>query len=305
MNVRKLAAYHGFNWMRDAVNAGARNPRAVLGSAALFLFALYLAGAISVLPVAWRLQGRAGLSFGESLAAAIPLLIVLALLVPILLAGLFHIFDDVEHGRPARARDLFAAFRQGRVLSLMGLGVVQVMLNALGIMVVVAVLGPDYFEDSLRAMQEIMAGRQPPPPSAMPSMALLLLAQVLQLTLNYLSVVLMMLCVPLISLSRLGFLESIRAGLRASIVNLAPNLVASIIFLVGFLIASLMVAVVSAVAGAVGALVHPLLGGAIALAFWLVFMLAALVVVVAGSYFAWRDMFDALPPSSGPAGIEA
>ena len=87
MNVRKVPVAQGVEWMKQAVNIGRRNPRAVFGAAVLFLCTLYFVSVLAVLPVASRLQGRNELSFGESVAVGIPLFVVLTLVMPVLLAG--------------------------------------------------------------------------------------------------------------------------------------------------------------------------------------------------------------------------
>jgi uncharacterized membrane protein len=296
MNIRKVPAQNGIDWLRRAINVGGRNPRAVFGAAALFFVTLYAVAAIAVLPVASRLQGRSALSLGESLAAGIPLLLALAIATPVLLGGLMHVIHEVERGSPARARDLFSMIRQRRAPSLIGLGFVQVALNVAGVLLVVVAAGPDYVLDSIRAVQGAMEGKVITP-RTQPNVALLMLLQLVNLLLNYLSVALMLLCVPLIVLSRTGFAESLRSGLRASWVNLAPNLLGGIVFAIAVVIAVVMVTLLSAIVGAIGAFVHPVLGGALALAIWLAFAVVMLVVAVAASYFAWQDMFaDAATP---------
>jgi hypothetical protein len=302
MNIRKVPAQNGIDWLRRAVNVGGRNPRAVFGAAALFFLTLYAVAAVAVLPVASRLQGRSTLSLGESLAAGIPLLVALAIATPLLLGGLMHVIHEVERGGAARARDLFATLRQGRARSLMGLGFVQVALNVAGVLLVVLAAGPDYVLDSIRVVQGAMEGKVLEP-REQPNVALLMLLQLVNLLLNYLSVALMLLCVPLIVLSRTSFAESLRVGLRASWLNLAPNLLGGIVFAIAVLVAAVMVTLVSAVVGGIGAIVHPVLGGALALAIWLAFAVVMLVVAVAASYFAWQDMFDTATPPAAPAAM--
>lgn len=302
MDIRKVAAAHGIHWLRSAVNVGARNPRAVFGAAILFFVTLYVAAALAVLPVASRLRGRADLSIGESLAAGVPLLVVLALATPVLLGGLMHVVHEVESGRPARARDLFAMLRPGRAPGLVGLGLVQVLLNVGGVLLVIAVTGPEYVLDSIRVMQGALEGKVVTP-KEQPNVAVLMLLQLVQLAINYFSVALMLLCVPLMVLSRLRLGDALQAGFRAALLNLAPNLLAGLVFVVAFMAAALAVTLVSAVVGGVGALLSPVLGGMLALAIWLAFGVVVLVVLVASSYFAWRDIFGTGAPVA--AGVPA
>lgn len=291
MNVRRVPLAQGLEWMKAAINIGARNPRAVFGAALLFLCTLYLASVLAVLPVAARLQGRSELSIGESIAAAIPLFVVLTLVMPVLLAGLIHVMHEAEHGRPTRARDLFAAFGHGRARPLMTLGLVQIVFNVACGALIVLLTGPDYWAESMKAFQGALSGHMVVPPEP-EHPVLLFFVQLLQLVFNYFSAALMLLCVPLIALSRVGIVDSLKLGFRASLVNLGANLLASLVFLVGFVVAVVVVTLVSAMVGGIGALVHPALGGALALVVWMAFAVAVLVVLVAASYYAWRDMFE-------------
>ncbi|AXK73139.1 DUF2189 domain-containing protein [Lysobacter sp. TY2-98] len=291
MNVRKVPVAQGVEWMKQAVNIGRRNPRAVFGAAVLFLCTLYFASVLAVLPVASRLQGRSELSFGESVAVGIPLFVVLTLVMPVLLAGLIHVMHEAEHGRPTRARDLFAAFGHGRARPLMTLGLVQIVFNLGCVGLVVLLTGPDYWAESMKALQGALSGHVVVPPEP-DHPVLLFLVNMLQFVFNYFSAALMLLCVPLIALSNVGIVESLRLGLRASVVNLGANLVASVVFLAAFLVAAVVVTLATAVVGGIAALIHPVLGVAVALGVWAVFAVTVLVVLVAASYYAWRDMFD-------------
>ncbi|MGY3266489.1 hypothetical protein [Lysobacter sp. HA35] len=294
MNVRKVPVARGVEWMKEAVNIGRRNPRAVFGAAVLFLCTLYFASVLAVLPVASRLQGRNDLSLGESVAVAIPLFVVLTLVMPVLLAGLIHVMHEAENGRPTRARDLFAAFGHGRARPLMTLGLVQIVFNLGCVALIVLLTGPQYWADSMKALQGALSGHYIVPPEPQHPV-LLFFVQILQFVFNYFSAALMLLCVPLIALSNVGIVESLRLGFRASVVNLGANLLASLVFLVGFVVAAIVVTLITAVVGGIAAVIHPVLGAMIALAVWAAFAVGVLVVLVAVSYYAWRDMFD--PPA--------
>ena len=298
MNVRKVPVAQGVEWMKEAVNMGRRNPRAVFGAAVLFLCTLYFASVLAVLPVASRLQGRSELSFGESIAVGIPLFVVLTLVMPVLLAGLIHVMHEAEQGRPTRARDLFAAFGHGRARPLMTLGLVQIVFNLACVALIVVLTGPSYWAESMKALQGALSGHYVVPPEP-DHPVLLFFVNMLQLAFNYFSAALMLLCVPLIALSNVGIVESLRLGLRASLVNFGANLVASVVFIAGFVAAALVVTLVTAVVVGIAALIHPVLGAMAALAVWAVFAVVVLVVLVAASYYAWRDMFDA--PVASPA----
>ena len=125
MEIRKLPIGQGLAWFRQAIDLGARNPRAVFGAALLFLLALYavalvfaIVGAMVVGQGAAPAAGK-GPDFRDALIVAAPLFLVVMVLAPILLGGLMHVIRETESGRPVRARDVFLPLRSpaGRRLS--------------------------------------------------------------------------------------------------------------------------------------------------------------------------------------------
>lgn len=304
MNVRRVPATRGLDWMKAAVNIGARRPRAVFGAAALFLLTLYLLSVLAVLPIAARVQGRTELSLDELVGAAISMFVVLTLALPVLLAGLVRVMHEAESGQDARARHLFTAFLHGRPRSLVALGLLQIVANLGFAALVVAVAGQDYWQESLKAAQGAMSGRVITPPIP-DNPGLMVLLQALQFVFNYFSVALMLLCVPLVMLSGAGLGDALRLGFRASLVNLGANLLASLVFIIGFVVAAIVVGIVTAIVAGIAALLHPALAAAIALMVWAAFGVAVLVVLVASSYYAWRDMFEPVDGASVPAPSDA
>ena len=130
MDIRRLPASQGLVWFRQAINLGARNPRAVFGAAALAILALYaavlaLALLLGVLLAGSKASGQPP-GIGLLMAVALPLTLAVMLLVPVLLGGLMHVIREAEAGRAVRARDVFAPLRSGRGRQLAWLGLVQV-----------------------------------------------------------------------------------------------------------------------------------------------------------------------------------
>lgn len=289
MNVRKLPVSQGLVWMKEAINIGRRNPQAVFGAAALFVVAIYCAAALAVMPVASRLHGRADMTMPEVMGFAVPLFLVLTFIMPILLAGLMHVVREAEAGRAVRARDLFSAFTHGRIRPLAMLGLVQIVLNLAGAVLVIGLAGSHYWPEYFKALQGAMSGHVAVPPE--PDHPFLML--LVQLVFNYFSYALMLLCVPLITFSGLGLVESLRLGMRASVANVGANLLASLLFVAGLVVAALVTGLVAAIVVGLAALIHPALAALIALAVYAAFGIAVLVVLVAVSYLCWRDTFDA------------
>ena len=109
MDIRRLPASQGLVWFRQAIDLGARNPRAVFGAAALAIIALYAAVLALALLMGLLLAGSKASGqppgLGLVMAVAVPLTLAVMLLVPVLLGGLMHVIRETEAGRPAHARD--------------------------------------------------------------------------------------------------------------------------------------------------------------------------------------------------------
>lgn len=299
MDIRNVPAGQGLAWFTQAINLGARNPKAVFGAALLFIAVLWL------LALVLGLLGRVVLGDGEpdlgrAMLLVVPMFLAVMLLAPVLLGGLMHVIREAEAGRPVGALDLFAPFRQGRALRLASLGVVQVVLGVLGGVLMVAIAGADYWQQYMEAMQGAMSGRLP----AMPQPEHPLLLTVVQLAFNYFSYALMLLSIPLILFSGSTLAAAIRDSLRASVRNVGANLLAGLLFVLGALVAVLVVLLFAGFVAVLGNLVHAAVGTLLSTLVLLGFGAVLLVVLTGGAYLAWRDTFEGPRGPSAPAGIE-
>lgn len=307
IQIRKVPLSQGVQWLVQAVNIGARNPRAVFGAALLFIATLYTLTLLFVLPFAASMREGATASPDPTrvLTAMAPLFLMLVFVLPILLGGLMHVIREAEAGRPVRARDLFAPFRLRKAGPLALLGVIQIVLAALSILFVVLLAGDDYWTDYMTAMRTVMTGGTP----VMPQPDHPGLMMVVQLVFNYFTYTLLLLCIPLILFSRAGLIDAVKASLHASVSNIGANLLAGGLFMASMLLAALIVGVLGLLAALIGSVIHPLLGALLSLLLYAAFGAAVLVVLVGGSYLAWRDTFGdedaAVPPPGGNGHIEA
>lgn len=310
MDIRALPVGQGLVWFRQAIDLGARNPRAVFGAALLLIGALYAVALVFAMLGALASGGMAAAT-GDAppdlrrvLLAAMPLFLLVMLLVPILLGGLMHVIREAEVGRPVRARDVFVPLRSpgGRRLALLGL--VQMALAVVGGVLMVLLAGGDYWRDYMAAMQGAMSGSLP----AMPQPDNPGLLFLVQLVFNYFSYVLMLLSIPLMLFSgqRLG--GALRAALRAALRNVGANLLAGVLFAGALLLGMLALLLVGGLLALLGNLVHATVGSLLTVLLLLGFAAVVLVLIVGGAYLAWRDTFgDAAAPPAAPAlhGIEA
>lgn len=303
--VRKVPLSGGVGWFTEAINLGRRNPKAVFGAALLFIATLYGLGLLFILPVIALVRSGEAVDLQKVLGAMIPLFLVLVLILPILLGGLMHVIREAEAGRPVRARDLFAPLRQRKAGQLALLGLIQIGLALVAGVLVVALAGGDYWRDYLEAMRGAMSGSVPVVPQPdHPGLILLL-----QLVFNYFSYAIMLFGVPLVLFSGAGLGDAVKSSLRASVANVGTNLLAALLFVVGVVLAALLVGLLILLVATVGSLIHPLVGVVLSLGLYLVFGAMLLVVLVGGSYLAWRDTFGGgAPGSTAPAttaGFEA
>lgn len=303
MDIRALPVSQGVVWFKQAIDLGARNPRAVFGAALLLIIAMYT----TVLAVALlaAMMGGAGDAGGQpdmrrAAMVAFPLFILIMLLVPVLLGGLMHVIRETEAGRPVRARDAFAplAHAQGRRLALLGL--VQIALAVAGGMLFMAVAGADYWQQYVEAMRGAMSGTIPVMPE--PDHPGLLF--VMQMIFNYFSYIVMLFSIPLMLFSGLNLGAAVRDSLRAAVRNMGSYLLAGVLFMGALVIATVLVALLIVLVMMLGNLIHGAVGSLLALLVGLSFASVAMVLVVGAAYLAWRDTFGdgALP--SLPHGIE-
>lgn len=304
MDIRRLPASQGLVWFRQAIDLGAKNPRAVFGAAALAIIALYAAVLAFALLVGMLLAGSKAAGqppgIGLLMAVALPLTLAVMLLVPVLLGGLMHVIREAEAGRAVRARDVFVPLRSGRGRQLAWLGLVQVVLAVVGGVLMVAVAGSDYWRDYLQAMQAAMQGAAPAVPQPQNAGLLFLV----QLVFNYFSYALMLFAIPLMLFSGNGLAEALRNALRASVSNIGANLLAGVLFVGALLLAAVVVALLASLLAVLGSAIHPALGALLTMLAMLGFAGVVLVLVVGAAYLAWRDTFgDAGMPPSVPVQV--
>lgn len=309
MDIRAVPVGQGLVWFKQAIDLGARNPRAVFGGALLLIGALYLVAMAFALLAAVAGGGMAATGgdappdIGRVLMAAMPLFLLVMLVVPVLLGGLMHVIREAEAGRPVRARDVFAPLRSagGRRLALLGL--VQIALALVGGLLMVLLAGGDYWRDYMAAMQGAMQGSLPA--MLQPDNPGLLF--LVQLVFNYFSYALMLLSIPLMLFSGQALGGALRDALRAAVRNVGANLLAGVLFAGALLLGMLVTLLVGGLLALVGNLVHAAVGSLLTALVLLGFAAVVLVLVVGGAYLAWRDTFGdaALPPPAPVAhGIE-
>lgn len=308
MNIRRLPAGQGLVWFRQAIDLGAKNPRAVFGAGMLLVSSLYMAVSAMALVLSLLIgDERADGQLPDMkllMLVALALALLIMFLVPILLGGLMHVVRAVEAGHPVRARDLFAPLCSQSGQGLAWLGLVQVLLAVVGGGLVVALAGVGYWQDYLKAVEVVMRGGTP----EMQGPAHPGLLFVVQMVFNYFSYALLLYSIPLMLFSGCRLLPALGLALRAAVCNAAANLLAATLFVGALVIGALVAALVSALLAVLGGAIHPVLGNLLAALVMLGFACAALVLVSGAAFLAWRDTFGeggSPVPNSPPHQIEA
>lgn len=297
MATRARGPLAGVGWLKNAINLGRQSPKAVFGGAAL-VAVLSLVPSLVTVPM--QFSGTPG----PGMIAAVMVISMLGglLLVP-LLAGYMGLIDQAERGRPARALDVFAPYRRGETLRLIGFGLAMLALYMVVVFAIVMVAGAlmDW------SMQVMMAQHGGDAAAAVPGLpdgfgAVIVLAFVLGV---------LMMGVYAISLGQVsiggrGVFDAIGDGIVGSLKNALPLLV----FMLIGLVLGAVIAVVFALAVMLLALVAKLIG------MWLVFalmvplyfglLLLMFVVMFGVMYHLWRDVCDAgVAPDAGMPAMAA
>ena len=306
--IRSQPPAQGWAWFVQAINLGARNPRATFGAALLLIAAVYLLMLLAGLLMA--LVGGAApadpmqLGSGPLLVMVLLMLALLAL-VPILIGGLMHVIREAEAGRPVRARDIFQPLRSGHAGRLAAFGAVQVAFMWIGSLVANGLIGADFMAGYTEFAQAVIQQKTPP---AMPPVAHPLGLFLWQILFNYVSVTVMLLGIARVALSGRRFGEALRDAAQATWRNVAPNLLAAVLFLLALAGTAIVVTLVGSVVLVALGMLSTTLALVVGVIGSFARVSAVLVVVCGGGYLIWRDTFAdggadaggvAPPPASG------
>ena len=161
MTTRALGPGAGIAWLKQAVNLGRNNPKAVFGGAALAAAGRDGAGD--------RPERAGGAAAGGAEARARParwrsmllVMVPVLLLLAALMVGYLRLIDAVESGRDARASDVFAAFRDtGTSLRAIGFVVLLAIVQNVLIVALVGLLAKGVGSWYLQNMQASMPARR-------------------------------------------------------------------------------------------------------------------------------------------------
>ena len=287
MTTRAMGPIAGFSWLKQAINLGGGNPKAVFGGAALLML-------MALVPTLVQLAVQAGMG-ADGMQAALVLLgfsVLYSLLVmgP-LFAGYLRLLHANESGAPVRATAIFQVFQAGQ-----GAGRVIAVLLAvlvLGLLLFGAValaFGGDFFAEMavvMQALESAEPGETPAIP-ALPSGTGTLFALLFIVGMFFNGVY--SLALGQAALGRAGVGQSLADGLLGALKNLLPLLVLTILVLVAGLVAVFVLALGVALLMALGSFINPALGMVLAAPLYFAAMVALYVVMFGVIYAMWRDV---------------
>jgi hypothetical protein len=299
MALRSRGPLAGLGWLKRAIHLGHGNPKATFGGAALLCVAMLVPMLIS-LPMELDALRAGGQPSPTMMFVAMALSAVAGLLLVPAYAGYLRVIDAAERGRPVRAQDVFAPYRQGEVLRFVGYGLAMFVVYMAMVAIVIAATGGGIARWYMQLLTAQAGGQVAVP--ALP--ADFGLAMALFGGLGLLVMGIYAISLGQVALGGRSVLGAIGDGVVGSLKNVLPLLV----FVVAAVLAWIVVAIVFALAAVGLSLLGKLVG------LWLVFvlmvplyialMLVVFVVMFGVMYHLWRDVCgdDAAPaPGVGDA----
>lgn len=285
MALRTKGPLAGFSWLAGGINLGRRNAKAVFGGAALLLVLAFLPSLLTVpLQLGTQAAGAATptnllLVFGISLAAGL-------LLMPAYV-GYMRVIDAAERGRPTRARDVFAPYRQGAMWRLVGYGAAMFAVYAAVLGGILATVGRGLGSWYLDVLATAGSHAPPPPlPSGVGLAILLLIVAALWLTGVY------AISLGQVALRDRGVGSAITDGLVGGLKNLLPLVALMLGLVFAWIVLALVVGLAAVLVMLLGKLVGMWLVVVVAIPLYVALVLAMIVVLFGAMYHLWRDVCD-------------
>lgn len=294
MTTRALGPGAGWGWLKQAINIGRNNPKAIFGAAALLALVALIPSVIQL-----GLQFGAGLGPQAVLAAVGAMTLVMIVLYPLLIGGLLRVIDASENGRPTRATALFDTFRAGNGAGrLIGFGVLMTLIYVAAFVAVIAVFGQDFLAWYMQLLSAGMqGGTATPPVASLPEGFGTVMALGTLVGLFFFGVY--AIGFGQVALGGRGIGAALADGVVGTLKNLLPLLVLAVIMIVLVIAFSLIVGLLGALLALIGGLVHEVFGFVLLLPLYFAMILVLYVVMFGVMYFMWREICgDAASPAT-------
>lgn len=290
-------------WLKQGINLGRHNPRAVIGGAALLGLVSLLPGLLQVLLQNLLQPGEGGLAVIMGLSALLSVV-----LMPPIIGGYLRLIDAAEHGRPTQPLDVFEPFKSGADAGrLIGFGVLMTLVYLVLGFIAISLFGDGFIEwyvQILQLSQQAQQGAQIDPASVPPLPdafgALLALGAVIGLFLGGVYAI----GFGQVALGGQGAGRAFADGVAGTLKNLLPLALLALMAFALLLGMSFALILVAGALALLGGAVHPVLAAVLVAPLYLVYLLVLYVVMFGVMYHLWRDVAAAAPSAMPPGSVE-
>ena len=287
MTTRALGPGAGWGWLKQAINLGRHNPKAIFGAVALLAVVALIPSVIQLC-----LQYGAGLDPQTIIAVVGAMTLVMIVLYPLLIGGLLRVIDASENGRPTHATALFDTFKAGNGAGrLIGFGVLITVIYIAAFVAVIGLFGKDFLAWYMQLISTGMqTGASAPPPAitSLPEGFGTVMALGILVGLFFFGVY--AIGFGQVALGGRGIGAALGDGAVGTLKNLLPILVLAVIAIVLLLAFTLVVGLLGALLALVGGLVHDVFAFVLLIPLYLGMLLVLYVVMFGVMYFMWREI---------------
>lgn len=279
-------------WLKDAINLGRHNPRAIFGAVGLLALVALVPSIVQLL-----LQYGAGIGAESVLMVVGVMTLGMIVVYPLLIGGLLRVIHASETGQPTRAMALFDTFRAGNGAGrLIGFGVVLAAIYIAAFLLVMMSFGQEFMAWYMQLITSTMEVPTAGQMRAMPDLpqgfgTVMALGSLVGLFFGGVYAI----GFGQVALAGRGVAGALADGVGGALKNLLPLLVVAILAILAFLALLLVVMLVGGLLMLVGGLVHEALAVALLVPVYLGMLLAMYVVMFGVMYFMWRDVCGSVP----------
>ncbi len=247
-------------------------------------------------PLALGLLGLiwGGISGLASVTGQLWLSLLLALLGPILFAGVVYAAREVDQGRKASPAHLVQGLREGKGPRLMAMLLPQLVALLVVALLLVVMIGGEQMQHIVQVMEQMQTNPDPKLAETLPAgrmFAWLLAALVVGVVAGFFTFV----AIPDVMFTQRGAIEAMRLSLRACLRNLGALVVMFVLLLIAMVAISIAVNLLVV-------LLAWLVGQSTAVFVGQLVLMAVIIPVMAGLvYYAWQQMLGGDVPPPVPA----
>ena len=299
MTTRVVSPGSGWRWLRQAIDLGRNNPKAVFGGVAIMAL-------VALIPSVVQMLLQYGLKLGpEAVMGVIGLTTVASAVVyPLLIGGLLRIIHAAENGRPTRATAIFDTFHAGAGRNrLVGFGLVMLAIYLLVFLLVISLFGKEFlgwYWQLITAAQS-----QQPGGAAMPAELLALpegFGRVMAIGSLFALFMGGVYAIGFgqVALGGRGVGAALGDGIGGTLKNVLPIVLLAVLSVVAMFALVLVAGIVAGILGLLGGVVHASLGMLLATPVYLGMLLVVYVVMFGVMYYMWRDICGDPPAPDVP-----